>query len=315
MRWNYDNPDISGNLKAIDWFKAHDLKVMAATAVQTSWAMLPRNNSNFKPIKDYCGIASVKKMEGILCTAWDDSSPHFETYWRGIYDFAMLSWNYQDIKARAAHAIFRHRFYGPGLSDVSFEFEDLLEQALEFWDTVLIEKESSAGNESNYPGKFELISLPDPGKAGAWSEKYRDKITRAAKEVLRYGLINGKIQKATKVATRNQYSLALLNQINELQVYPSRLLLLLQKYDKITGEADKKAAQRDIRKYVNHFGDTRKAYEEIFSKTRILKNPDGYIPNQDNPDHSHLANSTVNNDWMYADELAMNSKLQSWLEH
>ena len=35
MRWNYDDPSLPGNLKAIEWYKSHDLKVMAATAAQT----------------------------------------------------------------------------------------------------------------------------------------------------------------------------------------------------------------------------------------------------------------------------------------
>jgi hexosaminidase len=315
MRWNYDNPDITGNLKAIDWFKTHDLKVMAATAAQTGWAMLPRNNSNFKPIKDYCWIASDKKMDGILCTAWDDCSPHFETYWRGLYDFALLSWNYQDIKVDVAHALFRHRFYAPALSDVSFEFEDLMEEALAFWETALIDKGGSARYESNYPRKFELLTLPDPEKAGAWSEKHMEKITGAEKELSRYTVIKDRIGKASKLARRNHYSLALLKEINELQIYPANLLLLLQKYDKTIPIADKKAVQLQIQKYVNSFGEIRRHYEETFSKTRMLKNPDGYILNQNNPDHSHLANSTANNDWMYVDELAMNNKINSWLAH
>ncbi|MCW3110947.1 MAG: glycoside hydrolase, partial [Segetibacter sp.] len=37
MRWNYDTPDILGNNKAIDWYKSHGLKAMAATAAQTMW--------------------------------------------------------------------------------------------------------------------------------------------------------------------------------------------------------------------------------------------------------------------------------------
>ena len=158
MRWNYDSPGLLGNNKAIDWYRAHNLKVMAATAAQTMWPMLPREKSNFQPIKDFCKITSEKKLSGILCTAWDDCSPHFETYWRGFHDFAFFSWNYKDTKVEDVHAIFRHRFYAPALSDTSFEFQDLLEQALVFWETALIEK----GHRNNYPEKIDLIELPDP---------------------------------------------------------------------------------------------------------------------------------------------------------
>ncbi|MBA2562639.1 MAG: family 20 glycosylhydrolase, partial [Chitinophagaceae bacterium] len=68
MRWNYDAPDIPGNHKALDWYKSHNLKVMAATAAQTMWPMLPREKSNFQPIKDFSRITAQKKLDGILCT-------------------------------------------------------------------------------------------------------------------------------------------------------------------------------------------------------------------------------------------------------
>ncbi|MEJ7676157.1 MAG: hypothetical protein WKF59_26515 [Chitinophagaceae bacterium] len=152
MRWNYDTPDILGNNKAIDWYKSHNLKAMAATAAQTMWPMLPREKSNFQPIKDFCRITSEKKMDGILCTAWDDCSPHFETYWRGLYDFGFFSWNYTDAKADDVHAMFRHRFYAPALASASFEFQDSLEKALVFWETALINK----GHRNNYPKKLNL---------------------------------------------------------------------------------------------------------------------------------------------------------------
>ncbi len=59
MRWNYDTPGILGNQKAIDWYKSHNLMVMAATAAQTMWPMIPRDRSNFQPIKDFCKITAV----------------------------------------------------------------------------------------------------------------------------------------------------------------------------------------------------------------------------------------------------------------
>jgi hexosaminidase len=147
MRWNYDTPDIIGNKKAIDWYKANNLKVMAATAAQTMWPMLPRENSNLKSIKDFNRIAAEKKMDGILCTVWDDCSPHHETVWRGLYNFALFSWNYEDINADEVNALYRHRFYGPALSNASFEFQNNLEQALVFWEKALLDK----GYRNNYP--------------------------------------------------------------------------------------------------------------------------------------------------------------------
>ncbi len=307
MRWNYDSPDIPGNHHALDWYKSHNLKVMAATAAQTMWPMLPRDRSNFQPIKDFCKITYEKKLDGILCTAWDDCSPHFETYWRGLYDFAFFSWHYKDENAADVHAIFRHRFYAPALSDSSFEFEDLLEQALSFWDTALLEK----GYRNNYPKNIDLIQLPDQQKSGSWSEKYKTRIKQAKEEILRYEIIKDRIEKSIQLSRRNQYTLMLMNEINDLQVYPARLLLLLEKFDLTSSASEKQKAKQEIKNYVNSFSALRKKYEEVFSMTRILNNPADYILDQNQ--HEHLANSDNSSDWMYVFELAMNRKINDWL--
>ncbi len=69
MRWNYDHPEIPGNLLALDWYNSRGLDVMAATSAQQIWAMMPRNNSNYTAIKEYSRITSEKKLTGILCTS------------------------------------------------------------------------------------------------------------------------------------------------------------------------------------------------------------------------------------------------------
>ncbi len=308
MRWNYDTPDILGNQKAIDWYKSHNLMVMGATAAQTMWPMIPRDRSNFQPIKDFCKITAEKKMNGILCTAWDDCSPHFETYWRGFYDFAFFSWHYSDAKVEDVHTKFRHRFYAPALSDSSFEFQDLLEKALVFWETALLEK----GDRNNYHTNFELIELPDENKAGVWSGKYQNKIEGAKAAIKQYDVIKDRIENAKQSARRNQYSLLVMEQINELQSYPAKLLLLLEKYDKTNSSTDKQAVRREIKNYVSNFSEIRKKFEDVYSMTRILNNPDDYLLDQNH--HEHLANGTRNDDWMFVYELAMNEKINEWLK-
>ncbi|GEO04521.1 hypothetical protein AAE02nite_21850 [Adhaeribacter aerolatus] len=306
MRWNYDTPDIYGNKKAIDWYKANNLKVMAATAAQTMWPLMPRENSNFKSIKDFNRIAAEKKMDGILCTVWDDCSPHHETVWRGLYNFALFSWNHEDLAADAVNALYRHRFYGPALAETSFEFQNNLEQALVFWEKGLIDK----GHRNNYPGKIDLIELPGAKKSGAWRKQYQDKIKKAHTEVQRYNQIKETIARAKTAAVRNHYNLELFNQMNELQIYPAKLLLLLDEYDKTKAAGAKKAAAQQIQQYVNNFPNLRKQYEEVFSETRFLQNPAGYQLDQNG--HHHLANGTNNSDWMYVFELEMNKKLNNW---
>src|SRR5438270_266150 len=159
--------------------------------------------------------------------------------------------------------MFRHRFYAPALSDSSFEFQDLLEKALVFWETAFIDK----GDRNNYPEKIELIELPDELNSGSWNKKYKERIEHAIEEISRYQIIKERIEKAIQLTRRNEYSLALMNQINELQIYTAKLLLLLEKYDRAASASDKQTAKQEIRKYVNSFTEIRKKYEEVFSKT------------------------------------------------
>ncbi len=101
-----------------------------------------------------------------------------------------------------------------------------------------------------------------------------------------------------------------MNQINELQIYPAKVLLLLEKYDKASS-TNNESAKKELKKFVTGFADVRKNFENVFSQTRILSNPDNYVVDQNH--HEHLANGTNNNDWMYFYELAMNKKINDWL--
>ncbi|HEV7330910.1 MAG TPA: glycoside hydrolase family 20 zincin-like fold domain-containing protein [Flavisolibacter sp.] len=306
MRWNYWDPTIPGNKKAIDWYKSHGLNVMAATAAQTNWPMMPRENSNLKSMQQFCRVAIEKNMDGILCTVWDDASPHHETIWRGLYNFAALSWNDAARAANEANAVFLHRFYGSALNDSTFEFQNKLENALFFWEAALLEK----GHRYNYPENIQLIDLPDAAKPGSWNQKYSKKIAKAKEELKRYQEIRQTIGKAQQVATRNQYSLSLMNAINELQIYPAQILLQLSAYDEATSAQAKKEKKTQVLQLVSRFVERRKQYEDVFSATRFLSNPPDYVMDQNG--HHHLANGTLNSDWMYVYELAMNKKISEW---
>jgi hypothetical protein len=269
--------------------------------------MLPRNQSNYGPIRDFCRIAAEKKLEGILCTSWDDCSPHLETVWRGYYDFAGLSWHYADMPVAEAHAAFRHRFYAPALGDAAFEFQDGLESALDFWETALIDK----GHRNNYPQTIDLIALPDPARPGAWRKQYGGRLARAKAEMVRYDSVGSRITKARHLVRRNEYALTLLEELNRLQIYPATLLLRLEAYDQLKPSPAKEEARREIRALLDRFPAIRAAFEQVFSKTRLLQNPADY--RLDSNFHHHLANATNTSDWMYVYELAMNRELEKWL--
>jgi len=305
MRWNYEAPDIPGNKKAIDWYRAHHLDVMPATSAQQSYAVLQRNHSNFPYIRDFCRITKDKGLDKILCTVWDDSSPHFETIWRGLYDFAWCSWNGADSVEKNVHAAWRHRFFSPELAPAEYECRDLLETSIAFWETAFLQE----GDRESYYPDFKLMDLPAADANKTWSHQYQKKVEGAAHIMDNYREVKDRIARCQALARRNRYALEVLDQINELQAYSSKLLLLLKRYD----EQGAKEDLQKIRQCLNTFPVIRKQLEQVFARTRMIRNPEGY--QRDANLHLHLANGTDNTDWMYYYELAMNKKVDQWLHH
>jgi hypothetical protein len=112
---------------------------------------------------------------------------------------------------------------------------------------------------------------------------------------------------AMRSAKRNQFALELFNNINELEVYPARLLLMLEQYDLAKDAQQKEKAGKAVSDYAAGFNDIRKKYESVSTRSRTLHNPSDYLPDQNH--HAHLANGTNTSDWMYVYELAMNEKI------
>lgn len=308
MRWNYGGQWVWGNRQALDWYNSKNLKAMAATAAQTNWMLMPRHNSNISAIKGFSEITKEKALEGILCTTWEDASPHMETFMRGFSFFGLYSWGADGVSTEEANVRFRHRFYGPAVGPEEFEFQDILEEALSFWETGLTDR----GERDKPRRPFELIRLPDRNVPGEWRLNYRDKLTLARQAVRLYNEAKVKIDLTRARATRNTYHLDLLQSINELQVYPARLILLLESFDHAP-TLEKAASVAALRSCVDEFAALRQNFETIFSRTRSLNMPDDYLMDS-NQKHPHMANSKTS-DWMYRFELAMNKKMEEWFRN
>jgi len=307
MRWNYDDPMLLGNQMAIDWYKAHNLTVMAATSAQPYSSMFPNTIMQFEPIKRFCRLTSEKKMSGILCTIWDDTSPHLEVISRGVFDFALFSWNYEDIPIDQAHALFQQRFYAAALAKPSFNFQDLLEQSTTpFWATAFLQE----GDREIYHKTFSLIALPDPKNKGMWSKTYKEKLSKAGVVRAQQTEIAKQIVEAQQVTRRNEYALSLFNVINEFQTYTSEMLILLQQYDQ-AAEKERTIKALRVKKQLEEFPEIRARFEDEYGKTRMMVNPPGY--KLDSNFHHHLANGTNSSDWIFIYEIAMNKKITDWL--
>ena len=312
MRWNYFSPQAIGNSKAMDWFRRHDMLVMGATAGQTRWFLMPQDESNIESIKTFA-LSSIKTgLNGLLLTLWDDDSPHFELYYRGILAFAEYTWSGNKRSKEDIKTVYRHREFSNLSAKEEYAFIDQLEKSVIFYKNALIK-----GNRRNHlkvhkdPIGELIIDLPDKDKKGEWSNKYRERLEQAASVSESSGNIATKIAVLKSKAIRNTYTLEIYEQVNELTSFVSNMLLTLQSYDQ-AHENQESDLFRKVERLSEEFRLLRTEFEQVYSKSRVLNKPEAYILDQDH--HIHLANQTVTFDWQFLAELLFLEKLENEFE-
>lgn len=309
MRWNYGDPTKPAHKKVLKWFSDKGLKVMGATAASAGDSpFLPRENSKAQYIKDFSSLVEENHLEGILATAWGDGAPHLETVWRGYIAQGEFGWNPKgrDVSAfKMAHA---QREFGFRPEENRMVFLDELEKAAFFFDGALVT--DGRRNPAWGVKGFTLIELPDKVNPGTWSAMYKEKIDQARLETARYEKIVTGIRTAEEQALRNRYTLQVYEQTNHFLHYPTRLILALAAYDQATGDAARSQALEDIKTVCNDFASMRSAFESVYSETRFMQNPDGYIADLNH--HNHLAVRSQNSDWWFLYEKPMVEKVLRW---
>lgn len=312
MRWNYEDATKPAHQRILKWYHDKGLKVMGATAASSGNSpVLPRENTKAGYIKGFSQLVALNQLEGILATAWDDGSPHSETVWRGYIAQGEYGWNPTARSVEEFKQAHAQREYGFKPEEKRMQFLDELEQAVFFYDGALVS--SGRRNPAWGTTNFTLINLPDKKNPGAWSQTYKDKLDKAKIEVKRYEVIKNGVQTAKQHALRGRYTLNIYEQINHMQIYPSQLLLALETYDTAANEADCQKALQQIAKVCNDFQTMRKNLEEVYSQTRFMQNPDGYIADMNH--HNHLASKSDSSDWMYYYEIPMIRKVQNWINN
>jgi len=310
MRWNYSDAEAIGNDRAMAWFRKNGLEVMGATAGQTRWTLMPQEESNMNNIKAFSTTSINNELDGLLLTLWDDDSPHFELYNRGIIAFSEYTWSGEKRPKSDLKAAYRHREFSNSLSDTTFAFIDELEQPVAFWKNSLLK-----GNKRNYLQKQEnpmdesLIDFPDKNKKGEWSKQNAKRIEKAKNVVVVSKKIANKIEAAKSKAIRNGYTLEVYEQVNKLVAFSSNAILLLDAYDLAQNEEDEQVAMENIKKLSAQFSALRKDFEKVYGKTRILTKPENYILDQDH--HVHMANQTISFDWQFNAEILFLEKLDN----
>ena len=303
MRWNYFYPWAEGNLKTIDWYKENNLKVMGATAGQTRWVLMPQDYSNIESIKSFALTSVEKELDGLLLTLWDDDSPHFELYKRGIYAFANYTWYGQELSSNEFKEKFNHRFFSPHLKNNN-NFIDDLDDPVRDWANLFVVEKKHRNQISKNKNSIEthLIKLPDNNSKGEWTKNNSKKIEKAKNHSSNLKIILEKIEELKTKTIRNNYALDVYEQVAKLAKFSYDALLTLEGFDK------EEISIENVLKLNQNFSDFRLEFEKVYSKTRNINKADSYILDQDH--HNHTANQSLNMDWQFIAELKLFQKIK-----
>jgi hexosaminidase len=310
MRWNYSHPQTAGNIKAMEWFDEHDLKVMGATAGQTRWVLMPQEESNMENIRSFANTSIEKGIDGLLLTLWDDDSPHFELYMRGIIAFAEYTWSGELRSKEEIKAAYRHREYAASLTGEEYGFVDQLELSVGWWNSALLKSDTRERlREMGSNAPLAVIDLPFSGEKGEWTMNNSLRMQNAAMAMRYCNKVAAIIDTMKTKTQRNLYRLEVYEQVNNLVRFSGHALFALQAYDIAQTGKEEQDALAVLQQLTSEFETIRARLEEVYSQTRILSKPAGYKLDQDH--HHHLANQSINFDWQFGAELAFLEKLNN----
>ena len=309
MRWNYHMAESYGNGKAMDWFSSNGFNVMGATAGQTRWTLMPQRESNIDQIKIFARQSIDRNYNGLLLTLWDDDSPHFELYKRGIAAFAEYSWAGMKRTKEEFKTSFRHRTFGASFESEDYAFIDALDKPVALWTNVLLEEGIHRNSLVHRENVIEqhVIDLPDFNDKGAWAEKYADRLENISEQSENLKKVKKILSKLKSQDATNQYTIAIYEQVGALVEYNFKALKKIEAFDlAITADEEIKILF-ELQELIQKFGTFRQEFEKVYSQTRILNKPENYILDQDH--HNHPANQSVNFDWQFISEILFLEKV------
>lgn len=310
MRWHYEDPTVLSHRMLLEWYHKNGLNVMGATAAATGETpFMPRNNSRAQYINDFCQLVARNQLKGILATAWDDVSAHWETVMRGFIAQGEYSWHPGGRTVDEFINAHAHREFG--LSGRQMEFLSEMEKAAFFFDGALV-VEGARNPGWGVSETFQLMELPDPKKPGDWIRNYQGRLDTVHIESARYEKICKGLKVAEQGALRNRYTLDIYKQTNELFHYPVKLLEVLETYDSTKDEDERLLILDKIKTVCSSFAEMRSEFENVYSQTRFMEAPEGYIADQNH--HDHLSALTNNSDWIFLYEIPMVRKVEKWLK-
>ncbi len=300
MRWNYTLARQAGNVRALEWFKSRGLQAMIATAAQNVHPLLPQDD-RVNIIQSFNRLAYEKGITGMLCTAWDDSSPHMETYWRGLIASAEFSWFSRGRSLEEYETAYLQREFGPECRDATDMYSELF-KGVSFWNRALC----AEGNRCNVK---KIMDLPDSEYPGTWSIRHKERLSIAGKQALRYERLKLQLKDLSKKALRNRYHLKLHSAINDFQVTSAHLLLALKDCDS-SDNLVRTSGYRKVERMLKNFEQTWGNLINIYAETRFLSYPEDYIPDR----YFHLASKSEDISWLVEVEKKYHTLVRNWLD-
>jgi hypothetical protein len=332
MRWNYSMARQLGNIRALDWYKSHGLNAMIATATNTKGYLFQMDerdkgatSSGISTIKSFIQLAAEKNISGELCTAWDDRSPHMETYWRGFIASAEYSWSPKGRTLEEFDKAWLQREFGVSMPDY-ISFNNQLWEGSNFWYKAFFRRSGDNRMQSlvqlehwlppmegqeklQFDYTKKLIELPDLNSPGSWSRQYKDRLDRSLIEVNNYKTLSARLNELYDASKRNRYYWSLSIALYNLQNAAPRILLALKQCD-IADKVQQKVGFENVKIAMKDFHQTWIELESVYGQTRFTTYPVNYVPDR----YFHSASQREDLTWMIQAEEMYFGMIEKWLE-
>jgi hexosaminidase len=336
MRWEYSMARQPGNIKALEWYKSRGLKVMGATAAQTYRTTLVPFDERDKgmatlglpAIQSFMQLASEKKIDGMLTTSWDDTSPLMETVWRGYIASAEYGWSPNGRSLNEFDNAWLQKEFGTTYPNFYSLYNQLFDMNW-FRQKSFFRKGTSqdrgnflqpmtelghwlpptAGEEKkqiDYKGL--LIDLPDKNSPGKWSKQYADLLKEAESYAGRYPALKADISKLYRTSLRNRYHWEVYDALNDFLVAAPHLLIALKQSD-TPDKAIREKGIESVRMSLDEFSAAWNNLVAVYGKIRFTSNPPDYVSDR----YFHYSSQKEDLTWLIQPEELYHNMIRKWM--
>ena len=338
MRWNYSMARQPGNIRILDWYKSRGLQAMIATATNAQGGILFQTDergkgnasSGISTIRSFIQLAAEKKIDGELCTAWDDQAPHMENRWRGFIASGEYGWSPNGRSLEDFDQAWLQREFGLSIPDF-YTFNQKLRKGSVLWYEAYFRNGNLLSDENGLQSLVQLehwltptegqekkcfdytsklIELPNLNSPGSWSAKYKDRLDRSIVEMNKFDGTTIRLSEFYNASKRNSYYWSLSKALYDLQITAPRILLALKDCD--TGDkAKQKAGIDNVKKRLRDFQKTWEDLKSVYSQTSFIANPPNFVPDR----YFHLASQREDLSWMIQAEDLYFGMIDKWVQN